>query len=197
MKNETQTVTKADIEAVRLRDHEAFRKVYLNTIGPLTGFLQILLHSREEAEDIAQNVFTYIWENIDTVDPSKNFNGYLYIIAKNMAFKHLARKKLYDKYYNYTMHSSTELDSSTDEVVMSREMALLVNIYIDNMPAQRKRVFELHNNEHKSSQEIASMLDISVNTVRTHLNLAQKGLKELVALAGMFFFSTFDLTSMS
>jgi RNA polymerase sigma-70 factor (ECF subfamily) len=171
------------------REEGAFRKVYLNSIGPLTGFLQVLLHSREEAEDIAQNVFANIWENLDNIDPSRNFSGYLYVIAKNMAFKQMARKKLYEKYRDYAVNLEAPLDLATDEVVINRETALLINIYVENMPTQRKRVFEMHNKHGKSDSDRASLLDVSINTVRTHLKLAKKGLRELMTIASMIFFA--------
>jgi RNA polymerase sigma-70 factor (ECF subfamily) len=167
-----------------MRDEAAFRKVYLQSVGPLTKFLQILLHSREEAEDIAHNVFANIWENIDSIDPSRNFNGYLYVIAKNMAFKHLARRKLHDKYRSYAIKSDMSLNTSTDDAVINNEMSLLISIYVNSMPPQRKRIFEMHNTHGKSDQEIATLLDVSINTVRTHLKLAKKGLRDLMSVVG-------------
>lgn len=186
-------VTKSDIEAVCRHDHDAFRKVYLHSIGPLVGFLQMLLRSRDNAEDMAQSVFTYIWENVDKLDASKNFNSYLYVIAKSMAFKQMARKKLYDKYCDYKLNTASLLDTPTDDIVIDREISLLINIYIGNMPTQRKRVFEMHRTG-KTDSEIAEAMNISINTVRTHMKLAKKGLRELVA-GFVAMFALFNVSS--
>lgn len=182
-------ITAPIVEAMRRGDHPAFQKIYLHSIGPLTDFLNILLRSRSEAEEVAQEIFTYIWANREKINSAKNFKGYLYTVAKTMAFKQMARKKLDEKYYNYKLHAVPDFNSSPDDVVITQELALLIHIYLDNMPAQRRRVFEMSRIEGKSDAEIAEALHLSINTVRTHLKLGLKGLRKLVSLSIFLFFS--------
>lgn len=182
-------ISRSVIQDMCRGDHRAFRRVYLHTIGPLTDFLEILLRSKHEAEEIAQELFTYIWENISKIDPEKNFKGYLYTVAKNLALKQMARKKVERKYYDYKINAFRDFNLSPDEIVMNDELALLINIYITNLPPQRKRVFELSRIEGKSVREIAEELNLSANTVKTHLKLAKRGFKDLIGLAVALFFS--------
>lgn len=182
-------ITAELVEAMCRGDHPAFQKVYLHSIGPLTDFLNMLLRSRSETEEVAQEIFTYIWANRQKIDAAKNFKGYLFTVAKTMAFKQMARKKLDEKYYNYKLHTLPEFNSSPDDVVITQELALLIRIYLDNMPAQRRKVFEMSRFEGKSDAEIAKELNLSINTVRTHLKLALKGFRKLLSLSLLLFFS--------
>jgi len=189
-KNENhRIINQALIEAMCRGDEAAFRKVYLHSIGPLTDFLCILLQSKDEAEDAAQETFTYIWENRSKIDPQRNFKGYLYTVAKTTAFKQMARRKLDARFTDYALYHSSELDISPDEIVMSKELALLINIYFSNLPPQRRRAFEMSRKEGKSDKEIAQAMNLSINTVRMHIRLALKGLRELIAVTIFLFFS--------
>ena len=185
---EAEIITESVIAAMGRGDHSAFSTVYLHSVGPLTDFLEILLQSRQDAEEVAQETFSYIWENHSRIDPAKNFKGYLYTIAKTAAFKQMARRKQDALFADYTIHAPEEFGLSPDEIVMTKELSLLINLYFDNMPAQRKRVFEMSRIEGKSNKEIAQELNLSLPTVKMHLRLAMKGFRDLVMLS-LYFFS--------
>lgn len=175
------------IEAMCRGDQEAFRSVYLHTYDKLKGFLSYLLGSSEDAEDVVQDVFLYIAENREKIDPSQNFKGYLYTVARHMAGKKLARRMNDDKYADYRNNLAPDLALSPDEQVMTNELALAITIYIDNMPPQRKRVYEMSRKEDKSIKEIAEAMEISPNTVKSHLQSAMNGLRELIGLFLLLF----------
>ena len=182
------TIDRSVIEAVCMGDHDSFRKVYLHSVGPLMRFLKLLLNSDSDAEDVAQDVFTYIWENTDKIDPSKSFKGYLYTIARTLSFKLLARRKLGDKYSDYKINAQCDPVISPEDMVMSREAMLMMNIYIESMPARRRRIFRMRHIDGLSDKEIAEALNVSINTVRTHQRLAMNGLRELMSVFLSLFF---------
>lgn len=175
------------VEALRTGDEGAFRSVYLHTYDKLKRFLRYLLGSNEDAEEVVQDIFLYILENRDKIDSSKNFRSYLYTIARHMAGKQMARRKNVDKYIGYHTTLSPEFAWAPDEVVMSDELALVLTIYIDNMPPQRRRVFEMSRTEGKSIKEIAEALGISPNTVKSHLQSAIGGLRDMIGLFLLLF----------
>lgn len=180
-------VTLEILEAVRKGDHEAFATIYLHYVDPVSNFLGILLHSAEDAEELCQQIFVKIWENRGKIDPQSNFHGYLYRMTRSAALKHLAHKKVKDKYLNFVLTSEPEMGVSPDEIIVSNEMSLLISLCLNNMPEQRRRVFEMSRFKNLSHDEIAERLGISRNTVRAHIYNALKELKELVALLLFFF----------
>lgn len=182
-------ISRPIIERMVGGDHDAFDKIYVHSVAPLTNFLALLLHSREDAKDKVQDVFGELWDNRSKIDPSKNLKGYLYTIAKRAAYKHMEKRGLDQKYYNYSIVSTPDFPVEPDEEFMTAELAVMINIYINGMPAQRKRVYEMSRNNGMSDKQIAEELSISVETVRSHIKVALKGIREVTTLCMLLFFS--------
>lgn len=177
------------VQAMCDGDMDAFRQIYLHSYDKLREFLTFLLHSKEDAEEAVQDIFLYILENRDKIDPHQKFRNYLFAIAKNAAYKQMRRRKLDEKYHDYHLNYPPGFADSPDEIVMTDELALMISIYIDNMPTQRRRVFELSRKEGKSISEIAEIMQISPQTVKNYLQTATNGLRELIALFAFLFLS--------
>ena len=181
------TINPVLMEAMCRGDKEAFESIYLHSVDNLIVFLKILLHNQQDAEEVVQDVFTYLWEHKESIDPKKNFKGYLYTMARNAAFMHIRRRRMGEKYYNHKMNATPDFVESPEDMVISNELRLLINIYVNNMPGQRRRVYELSRVKGKSDAEIASELNISITTVRTHLRLTLGELRRLISLSIILF----------
>lgn len=77
------------IEALQHGDHQAFEKVFLGYFDKVKYFLNGLLRSEADAEELAQDIFVNLWQNREAIDPQKSFNTYLYTIARNTALNYL------------------------------------------------------------------------------------------------------------
>lgn len=188
-KNSAEVLPRSVIEEMCQGDHDAFSKIYLHSYDKLKEFLNILLHNQEDAEEVVQDIFLYILENRDKINPQSNFKGYLYTIARTKAFDMMARRKLDEKYNNYHTHFKSDIEFAPDELVMTDELAVMVSIYIDNMPPQRRRVYEMSRLEGKSIKEIAETMNLSQQTVKNYLQTATNGLRKLLALFVVLFIS--------
>lgn len=182
-------ITPELIEALRSGDHTAYGNIYLGYVDSLTTFLQMLLGSKEEAEEIAHDVFLNIWENRESINPHLNIKGYIYKYAKNLALDQLRRRKVKDRYAERVYHSADSLDFSPDEAVIEKETELLIRIALGCMPKRQREVFEMSRYEGLSNKEIAARLGISESTVRLHIHNTLKHLRELVALFIYMFLS--------
>lgn len=175
------------LRSLRDGDVSAFDEVYLMCVGPVQNFLQFLLHSTHDAEELSQDIFTKLWENRANIDPKQNFKGYLYLMTKSAAFNHLARRKVEEKYRNFKLTSLPDFELAPDEFVESKEMMLLIDLLLDGMPAQRSKVFRMSKYEGKSNEEIAKELGLSTHTVRSHIQNATNNLKKFISIVALFF----------
>lgn len=179
-------ITPELVAALKSGDHRAFGKIYLNYITPLTNFLEILI--QDDAEDVAQEVFKYLWENRDKIDSTKSIKGFIFTHAKFLALNTIKHNKVKDKYTNANGSSwdySKEL-GLPDENLIEEETRMLINIALERMPQQQQKVFIMSRYKDKSNDEIASELNISKRTVETHLYKALSQLKKLLALIIFF-----------
>ncbi len=174
------------IDALRCGDASAFEKLYTHMGGPLEDFLAVILHSREDARELTQEVFAYVWEHRERFSSGRNFKGYLYVKAKNLALDQLRRRKVELKYVEMTTPNADTLDHPVDELIAARETELLIRLTLATMSEKKRRVFEMRRFEGKSDDEIARELDITRQTVQVYVSTVQKELAELLFLLALF-----------
>lgn len=177
-----QSISSRDLEALRDGDPLMYDKVYLRWRKPIHMLLLKLTGSEAEAEDIAQDVFVSLWTTREKIDPSKDIRHYLYLMARQSAIKYFRKQKAKGNYLQSREWDNAGM-SSSDDIVISKELELLKDIAISRMPEYRRNIFMLSHNENLSNGEIAERLHITKETVYSQLSIARKQIKELIQLA--------------
>jgi RNA polymerase sigma-70 factor (ECF subfamily) len=177
----TRDITPGTLQLLRQGNHDAYKEVYLHYADPVYHFLKLLMRSGEDAREITQEVFLQVWEKRAKINPAGSIKGYIYTIAKNTAMNFFEHRKVHEKYMSLTHHLQEENTETSEEIVIARETAILVEIAISRMPNQQRRVFLLSHDEGLSAEEIARQLNISKNTVDSHLFSAKKKIREYLS----------------
>jgi len=129
-------------------------------------------YTKEEAEEIVQEIFVKLWLKKHSLQLDKNFEAYLFTIAKNHILNDL-RKKLNQKASMEEYHlRKTQAQNYVDEEVMYNELENQVYDAINRLPEKRQEIFILSRIEGLSNKEIAEKLNISIKTVETQMKLA-------------------------
>ena len=174
------------LEAISQGNAKAFDSLFTAFYPKTERFLAGFLDSKEEAEDLAQDVFVKLWQNRSGLVYVENVNAYLYRIAKNTLFDYIEKSRK----INYSAPSSL-LDIPTketlEELLFAKELNDLINLAIDKMPAQRKTIFTMSRKESLSNQEIAEHLNISKRTVEAHISAALADIRKVIPLLLLFF----------
>ncbi len=128
------------------------------------------------AEDLVQEFFIKYWEGKDNIRLKTSFEAYAYRSVKNSCIDYLRRQTVTEKRNAGIL---TEYYEEPDDVEMPTEDRRLKRVIqlLNELPADRRRVFELHALERLSYQQIAEKLNISVNTVKTQLRRAYSTLR--------------------
>jgi RNA polymerase sigma-70 factor (family 1) len=119
------------------------------------------------AEELTQDVFISIWRNRERLRNMENFAGYLYVCTRNkinMAF----RQKL-QAFVEPPPDMLQTLLANPDAAIELKELSATLQKAIELLPARRQEVFRLSRFEHKTYDEIASLLQISKSTVKEHI----------------------------
>src|SRR6185295_7404545 len=77
------------VARARRGDRSAFEALVVRHQRPLVNHLFRLTNQREEAHDLAQDVFIKVYQSLDSFDPQYRFTTWLYRIASNCAIDHL------------------------------------------------------------------------------------------------------------
>jgi RNA polymerase sigma-70 factor (ECF subfamily) len=80
------------IERVRAHEVDALRELVRMVYAPLVRFARTIVHSHDEAEDVVQDVITFLWERGMQWDPGQDAAAYLFASVRNQALKELRRR---------------------------------------------------------------------------------------------------------
>jgi RNA polymerase sigma-70 factor (ECF subfamily) len=173
---------RAFTEVVRLYQHKVYNLVYR------------MVGSREEAEDVAQEVFVTVFKHIDTFRGDAKFSTWLYRIATNHTrnrLKYLGRRS-YNSTGELDEAAERELASTQpsamrpqiagpDAVLEGLQLERVVQEGIATLEAEHREVLVLRDVENLSYDEIASITGVAEGTVKSRLHRARLALKEHMA----------------
>ena len=141
-----------------------------------------------------QEVFVSLWEKRGQVDPSLNFDNYIFTISYNSIRKFFRKKLIETKVVDHLVKNSPEIIDSVEGTVIYNELLDIANKTIETLPPKRKTVYKLSRQEGMKIKEIAEKLNISTRTAENHLAKALKYLKEElsgISLLTLLFFYLF------
>ncbi|TCC92488.1 RNA polymerase sigma-70 factor [Pedobacter hiemivivus] len=149
-------------------DTTAFNKVYALYRAKIHRFAWRFVRCDESAAELTQLVFVHLWKYKDSINEEKDFNAYLLTITKNLVYKEFQRKAKLAAYQ--LSHDKAEPDYDPIGSVMNfKDYTNLAAKAIDDLPPQTKKVFKLSRDEGASYESIAEQLNISKNTVHSHI----------------------------
>ena len=156
---------------------KAFRALYSQWEPTLSSFIFQVTRSKIITAEIVQDVFLKIWMTRESLVEVKDFKAYLFVISKNRAInalkKSLADLERMKKYASEVpFNEQTEEDDDDSQLHFS-----LIDEAIDQLSPRQKEIFLLHRHERYSYREISEQLGIGKESVKTHLSLAIKSIK--------------------
>lgn len=148
---------------------EAFTELFERYRDPLFGFFRRRLDHPSRAEELAQECFLALLRNVSRYEPRAGFRSYLYGIAVKMLWAE-RRKAKHDAPTN-----GTAPDLTTHE---NPDAAMWVRTALERLEQTDREILMLREYEELSYAEIAGLLRLPINTVRSRLFRARLALKE-------------------
>ncbi len=130
------------------------------------------------AEDYTQDILLKLWINREKLSKSKNLEGYVYKMARNLIIDHFRRAKYEESYQKSLFHTLQHTEPAAIKKLVREDFNLKLRQVLDTLPPRQKEVFELCKFHGLSHDEIAERMDISNKTVRNYLFEAMKGLQK-------------------
>ncbi len=171
----------SDIELadlVRSADDRAFKEIYDRYNKLLYLFAYNKLRNKEEAKDVVQDVFAWLLNNRTRFAINSSVSSFLYKSVLNKIFDIFRHQSVIHKYIEQGDHYIDIDSTETDYLIREKDIAQMIRQEIDAMPQKMKEVYLLRFEQYLSAKEIAEQLNISENTVNTHLKRAAKRLRD-------------------
>ncbi|WP_077622644.1 sigma-70 family RNA polymerase sigma factor [Sediminibacillus massiliensis] len=134
---------------------------------------------KQLAEDLAQEVFIRCYQSLHTFEKRSSYRTWLYRIAVNQC-KDYVKSWTFRNFIpsdTLKLESSHESDTVSAHVLRQEEDSILFRNVLD-LPVKLREVIIFYYYEELSVEEIAVLLGIKVNTVKTRLHRARKNLKQ-------------------
>lgn len=193
--DEKMTPLKERILVRRLRDHDErafseFVRAYQNQIYNLVFRM---LSNREEAEDVAQEVFITVFKNIASFRGDCRLSTWIYRIATNHCrnrIKYLSRRRAQEhREYQDEMAKLQPKDGMAsqptagmvarpDQMAEGKQMEKLVQTAIAALDEEHREVIVLRDIKNLTYQEICEITGLPEGTVKSRLHRARLALKE-------------------
>ncbi|HVI43929.1 MAG TPA: RNA polymerase sigma-70 factor [Chitinophaga sp.] len=166
-------------------DEAAFNLLYDRYWKRLLVRAHVLLNNHEDAEELVHDIFVQLWRKRGHIVLRHTFHTYVAAMLQYGCFKVLANRKR-NKQHELTLTEKERPDLSTEQYLDFEFLRDQLEAAIGTLPEKCRLVFRLSREGGFSDKEIASQLNLSVNTVRTQMNRALQKLK--VALHTSCFF---------
>jgi RNA polymerase sigma factor (sigma-70 family) len=142
------------------------------------------------AEDVAQEVFIKCYRKLDEFRQESSYKTWLFKITVNQSkdlLKSWNVKKVFPT--EFSSHRGNQLESSSreqtpEQFVISNERKEIIANAVLFLPVKLREVIILYYYEGQKIEEIADLLNIKVNTIKTRLMRARQKLKKMIGGSG-------------
>ena len=184
------------IERLRARDERAFNDLVKQYERRVFGLLLRLIGRRDEAEDLAQEVFVQVFKAIGGFRGEAKLSTWIFRIAVNLSknrTKYLARRRVDSQDHfddvgdDAPLHGAKDATMAViarpDELLSGIELEAFVERSIAQLEPDFREVLILRDVEEMSYEEIAEITGLADGTVKSRIHRARLQLKEAVELA--------------
>ena len=168
-------------------DKNAFTEIVNRYLKPIYNFTYRFVGNEKNAEDISQEVFLKVWKNIKRFDLEKSFKTWIFSIAKNTSIDYLRKRKdvpisAFDSEDggNFIEDNLKDGELSANEIFALAQNKKQVEKVITKLSMIQKEVIVLKYMNEMSLTEVAIVLDIPVNTAKSHHRRALEKMKDML-----------------
>lgn len=153
-------------------DEAAIKLLFEQYYVPLVLFAKSYVQDHDVAKDVVQDVFVGMIQAREKFESIDNLKIYLYAAVKNRSLKYLRHEDV-KKRYCQTMEQQEPDEEEYADRILEEEVFALLKKAIEELPEQSRKVFLL-TLEGKGNTEIAEILGLSIETVKSYKKSGKK-----------------------
>jgi RNA polymerase sigma-70 factor, ECF subfamily len=173
------------IQRARAGDLEAFRLIHDHYGRRILNFIYRMVGSREDAEDLTQNVFLVAFHELKNLQDLERFESWLYRIARNEVYQTFRRKRSEPDAFEPPPGDggapeieTVDLRPTPQDNVLHGELGNEIQRALGSLPPKLREVFILAVVHEKSYAEIARIVGRSLMSVKTDIFRARSSTRK-------------------
>lgn len=163
-----------------LRDEDAYKEIFIHFHPRLFKIGQNIIRNTDDCEDIVSDVLLKIWTMENKLAYINDLDIYLFKALKNTALNYLSKNNKTVRLDEHQEVFSNITTNNTESSTYNKETTRLLENAVSALPPQRQMVFRLVREEGMTYKQVGAILEISQNTIETHMRLALKDIKQLL-----------------
>jgi RNA polymerase sigma-70 factor (family 1) len=140
-----------------------------------------LTKSEEVAKDIIQEVLMKLWEQRNIIHSIKNKEAWLYKLTENKVIDFLRKASADDRLKKKIWDNLQQILNDTEQHLEAKEYNQVIQKAIEQLPPQRRLIYQLNKEEGMDYQQIATELQLSKHTVKNQLFSAVQSLRRFIS----------------
>lgn len=161
------------LEGSVLTDHLAFEQIVRQHQGMVFGLAYHFLRDRSLAEELSQEVFLNLHQNLRSIKSPEHMTFWLRKVTSHRCIDQVRRQKV---------RPQVSLEDVPEPIATSAENDLLLSEMlgrvVDTLPEKARLVVILRYQEDLDPSEIAKVLEMPLNTVKSHLRRSLSMLRD-------------------
>lgn len=159
-----------------------FKSFFLRNFNAVVRFVYAYIGSESDSQDVAQETFLRLYEHWENLPSQEDARSYMYTVARNLCMSYLRHQSVETDFAQKKLEEPD--NDEADELAFLHEVTYqetmrLLREAIDKLP-QRSRQIILLGLDGKNNVEIANLMGISVNTVKTLKKSAYRSLRDAI-----------------
>jgi len=179
----------AVVVQARKGSEAAYRELVARYERPVFSLIFRMVRDREMAEDLSQETFIKVLNNLDRYSPEFKFSSWLFKIANNLTIDHLRRRRINTisiegapdavtaESARATAISVVSAGESPLDELESKELGSAIERAIGKLRPEYRACIMLRHVEDKSYEEIAEIVKLPLGTVKTYIHRARHELR--------------------
>ena len=141
-----------------------------------------VLRNRQEAEDVIQECYVKVWQQIGNVKDYRTFHGWFVKLIRNHALDRLRQSKRQDGTVGEIRgeHPAIPPADQPDQVFEREELMNTIRNLLPNLPDTQQTIFILRDLSELSIREVMLETGLTEASVKSNLYLARKALREKI-----------------
>ena len=148
--------------------------------------------NREESEEILNDVFLKVFNNLHKYDPTQPFKAWLRTIVVHTAIDYYRKNQKYQLQIDIDEIDAVDFNPDIISKISSEEIMTM----IQQLPPAYRMVFTLYVVEGYNHREIADLLNIKEGTSKSNLQDARKKLQKMILVAYPQLYYVYELRNL-
>ncbi|RKR79960.1 RNA polymerase sigma-70 factor (ECF subfamily) [Mucilaginibacter gracilis] len=172
------------IRKLKEQDENAFSQLYSLYVKRIYAYALNILKSPILAEDVVQDTFVKLWESAAFLQTDRSLLPFLFTIAKNTSLNMIRRGSRETWITDEIAMHSIDLAEDAHQYTQRKQTSGFISDAIEQLPPQRKLIYDLCRNNGYSYKQAAEKLGISDSTVNSQMVKAIKFIKAYMVRNG-------------